>query len=138
MLWEYQGKKFSEDLIEDNVGFVYIITNLKNDRKYIGKKLFTSSKIKQVKGKKKRIRVESDWRDYHGSNEELKEEFQKLGNQNYKKEILYLCGTLSELSYLETREIFIRDALIKEEYYNSWVSCRINSKNLKKLIDKSL
>ena len=138
MLWEYQGKKFSEDLIEDNVGFVYIITNLKNDRKYIGKKLFTSSKTKQVKGKKKKIRVESDWRDYHGSNKELKEEFQKLGNQNYKKEILYLCETLSELSYLETREIFIRDALIKEEYYNSWVSCRINSKNLKKLIDKSL
>lgn len=135
MDWIYQGEVFNEDLINDNIGFVYIITNIKTNKKYIGKKLFTSSKTKQVKGKKKKIRIESDWKEYHGSNDELKEEFQKIGIQNYKKEILHLCKNLSELSYRETKEIFVQDALLRDDFYNSWVSCRINANNLKKMID---
>ena len=54
---------------------------------------------------------------------------------NYKKEILHLCKNLSELSYRETKEIFVQDALLRDDFYNSWVSCRINANNLKKMID---
>ncbi len=38
MTWFYQDKEVTE-IPEDSIGFVYLITNLTNDRKYIGKKL---------------------------------------------------------------------------------------------------
>jgi hypothetical protein len=52
--WQFDGKDFTEDLIGNNYGFVYRITNKTNNRKYIGKKFFYSAKTKQVKGKKKK------------------------------------------------------------------------------------
>ena len=38
MLWTYKGQEVIE-LPEDCIGYVYIITNLTNNKKYIGKKL---------------------------------------------------------------------------------------------------
>ena len=60
-------------LPEDCVGFVYLITNTKSDRKYIGKKLakFAKTKYRIVKlknGTKKRKKIkekiDSDWETY--------------------------------------------------------------------------
>lgn len=130
MTWTYQKEAFNEELIQDHIGFVYIITNLSNNRKYVGKKFFTKAASKQVKGKKKKIRVKSDWDSYFGSNEELKEEVKQLGAENFHREIIHLCKTKAECSYRESYEIFIRDALLKEEYYNSWISCRIHKKHV--------
>lgn len=130
MTWTYQKEVFNEELIQDHIGFVYIITNLSNNRKYVGKKFFTKAASKQVKGKKKKIRVKSDWDSYFGSNEELKEEVKQLGAENFNREIIHLCKTKAECSYRESYEIFIRDALLKEEYYNSWISCRIHKKHV--------
>lgn len=136
-MWLFHNTKeeFNPGEIDDKViGFVYIITHIPTGKKYIGKKLLTRAKTRQVKGKKKRIRVESDWRDYWGSNQTLAEEVKQQGEQNYTREILHLCKTRSELNYLETWEIFNRDVLLKEEYYNEWVSCRIRKDQLKSLI----
>jgi hypothetical protein len=130
MTWTYRSEIFQEELIQDHIGFVYIITNLSNNRKYVGKKFFTKAASKQIKGKKKKIRVKSDWIDYFGSNEELKEEVKNLGGDNFHREIIHLCKTKAECSYRESYEIFIRDALLKEEYYNSWISCRIHKKHV--------
>ncbi len=51
--WIYDNNDFTEDLIGDNYGFVYEITNLTNKRKYIGKKFFfpkpNKSKVKRKK-----------------------------------------------------------------------------------------
>ena len=55
--WKYNGEDFTEDLIGNNYGFVYEIVNLTNNKKYIGKKFFYSTKTKQVKGKKKKYKV---------------------------------------------------------------------------------
>lgn len=129
-MWIYKNRIFTEEDIESNLGFVYIITNLSNNRKYVGKKFFTKAASKQIKGKKKKIRVKSDWVSYFGSNEELKQEVKTLGEENFHREILYLCKTRAECSYRESYEIFIRDALLKEEYYNSWCSCRIHKKHV--------
>lgn len=125
-MWIYDNKEFTEDDIGDAYGFVYCITNLTNKRKYIGKKFFTKAGRKQVKGKVKKIRKSSDWMDYYGSNEELKKEVASLGADNFKREILHLCKSKSECSYKETYEIFVRDALLIEDYYNSWVTCKIH------------
>jgi hypothetical protein len=114
-------------------GFVYVITHLESNRKYIGKKFFTKSKTKQVKGKKKRVRVPSDWENYWGSNKTLKEEVETNGKDQYKREVLHLCKTRSECSYWETYEIFVRHALIGNKFYNEWVSCRIRKDHLKNI-----
>lgn len=117
---------FTEDDIGDYIGFVYLITDTESNRKYIGKKLFTKASYKQVKGKKKKVRKSSDWESYFGSNKELQDAVKTNGVDRYRREILYLCKTKSECSYRETREIFTRDALLREDYYNSWVTCKIH------------
>lgn len=130
-MWLYQGKEFDESLIGDNVGFVYMIENIFTKKKYIGKKLFTSTRTKKVKGKTRRRKVkkQSDWLDYYGSNKQLQEDVKKFGRTCFSREILHLCKTKSDASYLEAKEQFIRDVLFKEEYYNSWISVRVTKKH---------
>jgi hypothetical protein len=127
-MWTYDGIVFENK--ESWVSFVYLITNLVNDRKYIGKKGFTFSKTKQVKGKKKRFKVESDWKDYYGSSEELKAEVEKFGEKAFRREIIRLCKSKGEASYFEAKEQFARNVLESAEYYNSWISCRIRKSHL--------
>lgn len=124
--WTYKEQLFTEELIENNLGFVYEIVNLTNNRRYVGKKFFTKSGRKQTNGKIKKIRKASDWQTYWSSSEELKNDVKLLGEENFTRTILYLCKTKSECSYKETKEIFMRDALLKEEFYNGWVSCKIH------------
>jgi hypothetical protein len=127
-MWTYNGIVFEDR--ENWVSFVYLITNLVNDRKYIGKKGFTFSKTKQVKGKKKRFKVESDWKDYYGSSEELKADVEKFGEKAFRREIIRLCKSKGEASYFEAKEQFLKNVLESTEYYNSWISCRIRKSHL--------
>ena len=132
MTWFYHNttKEFTEEDIKDYFGFVYLITNTQTGRKYIGKKFFTKSKTRQIKGKKKKFRVSSDWMKYWGSNTELQEEVKLLGEGIFRREILHLCKTRSACSYMETFEIFNRQALLSEHYYNAWCSCKIHKKHV--------
>jgi hypothetical protein len=127
-MWFYNGEYF--DTIGDYVGFVYIITNQINNRKYIGKKNFYFSKSKQVKGKKKRYKVESDWLDYYGSNKELQEDVKTLGKENFKREIVRLCKTKAEFGYYEAKLQFDNNVLESADWYNTWIMCRIHKKHL--------
>ena len=129
MMWLYNGVEFTEDMIGDNVGFVYLITNLSNGKQYIGKKLFTKSKTYQKNKKKKRMRVSSDWMTYTGSNDQLNEDV-KNGDE-VRKEILHLCRSKGWCTYLETKEIIVRDSLLDDKYYNNWFSARIRKAHLK-------
>ena len=125
-MWLYNNTEFTENDIEGYFGFVYLIENNINGRKYVGKKFFTRAGTKQIKGKKKKVRLSSGWSNYWSSSKELQEDVKKLGEENFTRRILYLCKSRSECSYRETKEIFIRDALLSENYYNSWVSCKIH------------
>ena len=129
MQWTYQGK-IVEQIPEEYVGFVYLITNLIDNRKYIGKKLaqFKVTK-KPLKGKKNKRRStkESDWRDYWGSSDTLNEDVQNLGPNNFTREILYFCRGRGEMSYLEAREQFDRKVLETDEYYNGIINVRVGS-----------
>ena len=129
--WHYDGKEFTEDLIGDNYGFVYQIKNLTNGRKYIGKKFFYSSKTKQVKGKRKKIKVPSDWQTYYGSSDTLKQDVLSLGHENFSREILHLCRSKGECGYLEAREQFIRGVMESEDYYNTWIMVRVRKSHIK-------
>jgi hypothetical protein len=124
--WSYNGQPFKEEDVGNSYGFVYLIENLTNNRKYIGKKFFTKAGTRQIKGKKKKVRLSSGWENYWSSSDELKADVKTLGDDNFTRTILYLCKSRSECSYRETKEIFIRDSLLTDDYYNKWVSCKIH------------
>ena len=131
--WKYNNTIFTEEMIGDNYGFVYEITG-PNGRKYIGKKFFYSQKTKQVKGKKKRIKVSSDWKTYFGSNEELKKEVAKHGQHMFTRHIIHLCKSKGECGYLEAKEQFVKGALESDEYYNTWIMVRVRKSHIQGLL----
>jgi hypothetical protein len=130
-MWLHENVEFTE-VPEDVVGFVYRITNLNTGREYIGKKLFTAARTKVVKGKRKKLRVESDWREYYGSNKELLHDVTTHGHDAFKREILRLCKTKGQCSYFEAKLQFEHGVLENpEKFYNTWIMCRIHQKHLK-------
>lgn len=135
--WTYNDKIFTTNDIDNNYGFVYTITNHVNNRKYIGKKLFWSSKTKQVNKKKKKFKVESDWKDYYGSNEELKNDIEKYGKENFSRTIMHLCKSKGECSYLEAKEQFNNNVIESDEYYNGWIMVRVATSHIKNLIERN-
>ncbi len=141
--WIYQGLPFNPDepftyerYGKEWYGFVYCITNRATARKYIGKKFFWKTKtlpITKTRKRRKRTLVESDWRDYYGSNNFLKEEVNNHGKDFFDREILYLCKTKGECAYMEAKEQFARDVLISDKYYNGIINCRIGAASVKNL-----
>ena len=131
--WLYKDNDFTEDQIGENYGFVYVITNLVSGRKYIGKKFFYSQKAKIVKGKKKKLKVASDWQTYYGSNEELKKDVIMHGREQFKREIIHLCLTKGTAGYLEAKEQFINGVLESDDYYNTWIMVRVRDSHIKGL-----
>ena len=130
MSWFYEGN-LVEEIDPKYCGFVYLITNHLNGRKYIGKKLLQFKKTKQVKGKKKRFFVESDWKSYYGSNQELNGDVKVHGEDNFKREILKLCIKKGELSYYEAKYQFEYDVLYyPEKFYNAWIMVKIRRSHI--------
>ena len=121
--WIYLGNPFDGSLIGDNYGFVYLITNLSNQRQYIGRKYFWS--FRKPPGKKRKVKSESDWKKYYGSCPELKEDVIKYGKDNFSREILSLHNTKGKVNFEETRQLFLKEVLsqrLTDEtplYYNS-------------------
>ena len=129
--WYYENSQVNE-LPEGCEAFVYLITNTTNDKKYIGKKLAKFKTTKPpLKGKKNKRRgtKESDWREYWGSSDNLKEDIAALGEDKFTREILYFCKSRAEMSYIEAREQFDRRVLETDEYYNGIINVRVGGSN---------
>lgn len=130
--WIYKDKVVEE--IPDGIeAFVYLITNNTNNKKYIGKKLTTRKVTKPpLKGRKnkRRTKVESDWRDYWGSSDHLKEDVATLGEDQFTREILYYCASRGIASYIEAREQFEREVLLSDEYYNGIINVRVGGSKI--------
>ena len=133
-MWHYCDSLFKPDKLDPKkiYGFVYLIENLVNGRKYIGKKLFFFKGFKTVKKKKKRILVESDWKTYYGSSNALQKDLDELGKDNFRREILHICKSKSECSYLEMQEQVERKAILSPEYYNDQIRVRVTRVQLTK------
>lgn len=130
-MWLHNGIEFTDEMIGDYSGFVYIITDLDNQRMYVGQKNFWTPKTRSVKGKKKRIKVISDYKEYYGSNLELQERVKLLGADKFRREILHLCSNKGTQNYLEMREQIDRRVMETERYYNSFVGGKIHKKHIK-------
>jgi hypothetical protein len=142
MTWLCEGTQI-EELPDDCVGYVYLITNNVSGRKYIGKKLakFAKSTYKIVKlkngtkkRKKIRTKVDSDWLTYYGSNHELNKDVEELGAENFTREILFFCNSKSACSYIEAREQFNHKVLESDDYYNGQISVRVHGSHIKSKI----
>lgn len=141
MTWYYENQPV-DTLPEDCVGFVYVITNKITGRMYIGKKLakfakttYRTEKLKNGKKRRRKIRgkIDSDWLTYYGSNIELNADVAKLGSDNFLREILFLCRSKAECSYVEAREQFSRRVLESDLYYNGHIQVRVHGSHIKKL-----
>lgn len=133
--WSYKGVLVDTIDLSLYPCFVYMITNLEDGRIYIGYKQTIFSKTKQVKGKKKKYKVESDWREYWSSSEELKADVDKLGPDKFKCEILYFCKSKSMASYLEMREQIDRRVLENpSKTYNGIINARVSRNHLKNVL----
>jgi hypothetical protein len=131
--WTIKNTPVTDETVDGYQAFVYVITNLETNRKYIGKKRLFFTKTKSVKKKKKRVKVQSDWKEYYGSNKELSQDVETLGKHKFKREVLHLCKTLGESSYLEAYEQFTQQVLFKpEEFYNTWIMVRVTRSHLPK------
>ncbi len=121
--WVYNGKPFTSDHIQDHFGFVYLIQNNLNGRKYIGRKYLWS--FRTPKGKKRKVKSESDWKNYYGSCPELKEDIIKFGRENFSRTILSLHKTKGKTNFEETRRLFTHNVLTEAldngvpAFYNS-------------------
>ena len=126
--WRYNEKVFESTDIGDYYGFVYHIINNTNGRQYIGRKYFW--KFRTPKGKKRKVKSESDWKKYYGSCPELKEEIGKVGRENFSRIILSLHHTKGKTNFEETRQLFAHNVLTESlddgtpRYYNSNILSR--------------
>ena len=121
--WLYQGTAFTSDDIDGKFGFVYRITNIQTGKQYIGRKYFYA--FRTPKGKKRKVKQESDWKKYYGSCPELKEDIKKFGKDIFKREILSLHTSVGKTNFEETRQLFLHNVLTEKltddtpAYYNS-------------------
>jgi hypothetical protein len=138
-MWTYLNQ-IVEELPDDCVGFVYLITNKASSRQYIGKKLakFSRTTTKTVtlkngtkKKKKVRSKIDSDWLEYYGSSIELNKDIELLGKENFTREILFYCKSKAECSYIEAREQFTRRVLESDDFYNGQISVRVHGSHIK-------
>jgi hypothetical protein len=126
--WFFEGVPFLSENINDNFGFVYLITNIQNNRKYIGRKYFWS--FRTPKGKSRKVKLESDWKKYYGSCPELKDDINLWGKNAFSRTILSLHKTKGKCNYEETRQLFLNNVLTESldtgipKYYNSNILSR--------------
>ena len=107
--WLYDGKVFESEDINDYFGFCYILTDLENGMKYIGRKYFHS--VRKKKGIRKRVRSESDWKSYYSSSKKIQRMVQESGPNRFKREILSLYKKKGQVNYNETKLLFQHNVL---------------------------
>lgn len=132
-MWLFEGKEFTEDMIGDAYGFVYIITNTINGKKYIGRKYFWSKRtLPPLKGKtrKRHVTKSSDWQNYWSSSKIIKSEIEEYGISFFTREIVTLHPNKTETNMMEIQLQFMLDVLEERDelgnriYYNENINTK--------------
>lgn len=129
--WIMNGKPL-ENVPEKAMGFVYLIRHLPTGQGYIGRKLFWFKKEKQVKGKKKKVLAESDWRTYWSSSDVIQKMVKEQGEAAFTREILHIAYNKGTLNYLEAREQMDHRVLENPHLWlNGQIQCRVHWSHVK-------
>ena len=94
MHWTFRDDKIRVADPDHYFGFVYLITNKKNQRKYVGCKQYWQMRHR------KRYKP-SNWKVYTSSSKELCADIEKIGKRNFKFEIIQEYTTKRGLHYYE-------------------------------------
>ncbi len=125
--WYYKNDIVTFNDIKQYFGFVYQITDLIDNKKYIGKKFIWC--------KRKGVKKESNWSSYFSSHEIIRG-LAKLTPTRFKREILVLCDTKGETNFREIEIIIKMDALWADNFYNENLLGRYFRKNIKNYFNK--
>ena len=114
--WMWRGEPFTDP--SGWYGMVYLIVDRGRGMQYIGRKFFR----RRVKRPGKRARsADSDWRTYYGSSDVLKEEVKRRGTGDFERYVLSLHKTRGSVNYHEMKELFTRNVLADNRYYNETI-----------------
>jgi len=109
-------KTFDADINwKDWHSFIYLVTDHKYNKYYVGKKTFFSKRTKP--GNTNKTKAESNWRTYRTSNKYLQQAI-KTRYEDFDFEILYLCKDETVAKYLEMKMMCQYGALESDRYYN--------------------
>jgi len=153
-MWLYKNEVIDsiDKMPENTYGFIYQVTHLPTNRKYIGKKVLyfernvkigkrelqalkEERKAKGIGGRtpaKKKVIKESDWKTYYGSQTEIKELVNKGKESDFSREILKFVDNKKHLTYYECKYLFIYEVLENnEEYINDNILAKFYSRDFK-------
>lgn len=151
--WTHQGRLITDisDMPEGTYGFIYEVRHKPTDTRYIGKKVLFFERNKRLgkralqalkeerakkgmKGRvplKQKVRTESDWKDYFGSQKEIVALSKKdIAGENWEKRILEFVPNKKLLTYYETKHLFINNVL--EDNYSAHINDNILGKFYRK------
>ena len=151
-MWLFKNKVISsvDEMPQNTYGFIYLVTHIPTNRKYIGKKVLyfernvklskrelnelkAERKAKGIGGRvplKKKVIKESDWKTYFGSQQEIKELVKSEKESDFKREILKFVGNKKHLTYFECKYLFINEVLENnQEYINDNILAKFYSRD---------
>lgn len=126
--WEVCCFSPNDEFIAQQYGFIYLITNTVTNKMYIGKKqMKTIKKRPPLKGRKNKRceEIETDWRTYSSSSNDVNGDIEKYGKDKFKFQIIMFCTSKWELAYHEARLQFEYKVLLREDFYNGIINLRI-------------
>lgn len=115
-------------------GYVYRITHIPTGKFYVGKKFFWNKKtLPPLKGKKNRrhSRVESDWKNYYGSSNNLLNDIEKYGKKQFERRILRCCENKWDCAFFELQEQLNQSVLFRDDSYNEIINIRLRRRKQK-------
>lgn len=143
-MWYHNNKIIYsiEDLPENAHGIIYKISRIDDGKFYIGKKnLYSERNVKM--GKKeaakitdkrrkltKKVKKESDWKSYYGSEDILKRDVKELGEEMFKREIIHVCFNKKSLTYQELRHQFLNGCLESDNCFNGNIAGKFFRKDI--------
>lgn len=123
--WIFKGKVIEDaEIPEKAQGFIYRIKHV-DGRYYIGRKGLYATKYKQIKGKKKKLKVPSDWKEYWSSSDELKGWVKKVGEDKFVREILLFTESAAQILFAEESILYHTNALFDDKCLNGNIRAKI-------------
>lgn len=136
--WYYKGEIFKSELLysesfKDNIhGFIYIVEEISTGKIYIGQKHVWTNKVTTINKKKKKQKIESDWKSYYGSSGYINNKIEKEGTSDFKRYIIALCISDGNLNYIEAKIQFdLRVLEYQDKYINGYIGGRMAASHTK-------